>query len=518
MGRYDDFLLTALTRGHQRTLAASHRRFLRCASDPQRAARRWLLRFLAKNRSSSYGRLHDYDRIDSIRQFQDRVPIVDYEVLRPWVDRIADGEPNVLTTAPVQIFERSSGTTGGDKLVPYTSALLYEFNAAVNPWLYDLYAQYPSLHGTTSYWSVSPASREEKRTRSGIPVGFDDDTAYFGTLERIALARMMAVPGTVARIPDLDEWRFETAAHLLADRRLGLISVWHPSFLTLLMEAIDANLEELIRRQTPERAKEIRRTIDRTGRLHDIWPRLTLISCWTEGHAKRFVPAMQRWFEGVRIQPKGLLATEGVVSFPYGDSCVLAASSHLLEMVDLDRPDRRPLLPDELEVGGRYAPLLTTSGGFVRYRLYDEVHCVGRFRNTARVAFVGKLDRTSDVCGEKLTAGDVDRALETITLSPEFVLVAPSLEPARYVAYVEGLDPREAEVFAADLDRKLSTSFHYRYARDLGQLGPVEAVRVDGGRARFERALVERGARAGDLKPTHLDAGLFWSEVFRSEK
>lgn len=518
MGARDRLALSALTRAYAASLAPAWLRFRVAAKDPFRATRQRLEALLAANAATAYGRAHRFDRIRGLRAFQDHIPAVDYEALRPWIDRAASGEPNVLTRAPIRIFERSSGSSGGNKLVPYTAPFLAEFGDATNPWLYDLFRRYPALHGTTSYWSISPAARHAERTSGGTPIGFDDDTEYFGPVERWALGRLMSVPGTVARIQDLDAWRFETAKHLLADEQLGLVSVWNPSFLTLIMESIERDLDRLL----AELPKQRRRAIEAAIAEHDrivaraIWPRLALVSCWTDGHARAFVGALARWFEGVRIQPKGLLATEGVVSFPIGDDAVLAVGSHVLEFVDLDAPDRRPLFADRLEVGGRYRPLLTTAGGLVRYRLDDELRCTGYFENTATVRFVGKRDRTSDLVGEKLTAAEVDRAIAASPHEPTFALLAPALEPARYVLYVEGLGAEDAARFAADVEAALGTNHHYAYARDLGQLGGVEAFDIVDGRRRFERALVERGARAGDIKPTHLDHRLFWRDVFKS--
>ena len=47
-----------------------------------------------------------------------------------------------------------------------------------------------------------------------------------------------------------------------------------------------------------------------------IWPRLALISCWTDAAAGQFLPQLRELFPTIEIQPKGLLATEAFVSFP----------------------------------------------------------------------------------------------------------------------------------------------------------------------------------------------------------
>src|SRR5687767_13086881 len=279
MGWSHRLVLTGIGSGYLASLFGSWRAFAGAAKRPWKTQADLLDGWIARHRDTAYGKMHGVDRIDTIEAFQSRLPIIDYEALRPFIDRIAKGEANVLSPLPVRALEPSSGTTGGNKLIPYDDLFLDEFSRATAPWLFTTYASRPRLFGTSSYWSVSPAAREKKKSEGGIPIGFSDDTEYFGPMERWALRRMMAVPGTVAGIEEIEEWRFVTAQHLLSDRDLGFISVWNPSFLTLLMEAIEERFGELVD-TLPEkgRARELRRVSSLDGRA--LWPRLRLISCW----------------------------------------------------------------------------------------------------------------------------------------------------------------------------------------------------------------------------------------------
>ncbi len=335
---------------------------------------------------------------------------------------------------------------------------------------------------------------------------------------------MAAVPGTVARIADVESWRLTTLRALLAADDLGLFSVWSPTFLTLLMEHLAARFEMLVAELPRPRRRAILGRVARAGGIvgEALWPRLALISCWTDGTAKSFVPALRRWFPHTPIAPKGLLATEGVVSVPLSSDpdagSVAALTSHFLEFIDLGAPaGTPPLLADELRAGGEYSPLLTTAGGFVRYHLKDVVRCLGHFRAAPRLRFVGKLDRASDVAGEKLTEPQVAAALlGQGAVAFTFALLAPELGARpRYVLYVDSTaDAVALAALGAHVEAHLLTGHHYRYCRDLGQLGPLSVRRVRGGMQRYTEALTARGARAGDIKPAHLDPRPFWGEVF----
>lgn len=530
MGRRDDLKLGALSAGYVASLAPSWRRFMRATREPQRAQDRQLERVLSHCSATLQGHRYGLSAVTSLADFQDRVPIHDYEAYAEDIARVGRAEPAVLTQEPVRMLERSSGSSGGNKLIPYGPGLLEDFSAATGPWLFSMYARRPQLLKTRAYWSVSPAARTKAYSEGGLPIGFEDDTEYFGPVARWALAQLLAVPGTVARLSDMRTWRRTTVRHLLASEDLGFISVWSPTFLTRLMQGIKEHVQEVLPELSKPRAAAIVRSLDRHGGVHatSLWPRLSLISCWTDGHAARFVKDVQDSFPGVEIQPKGLLATEGVFSFPLSPltgpalpGAVAALTSHLLELIDLQHPDRRPLPVHQAQPGGEYSPLLSTAGGLLRYHLKDRVRCVGRVAEAPLFRFEGKLDNTSDVCGEKLCAGDVERALAEATaqtgLHPGFVLLAPQLgqTPPRYRLYLDfEAGPKSMGQFGDAVEQGLQANHHYLYARQLGQLAPIEPHRVIGGQARYEAALTARGVRAGDIKPTPLDKREFWDEVF----
>jgi hypothetical protein len=510
--------------GHAASLRPAWRRFAASASDPATAQRARFRSVLETTRLSARGFDLGLSKVDTIAGFQNRVPMARYADLAAWVDRVAEGENGVLTAEPVRMLEPTSGSTSAYKLIPYTQGLFDEFSEAISPWLYDLYRRNPGLVGTRSYWSVSPPARRPAETAGGVSIGLPSDTAYFGSLGRLALSRMMAVPDDVGQIGDIDEWRHATCRHLLASSDLGLISVWSPTFLTLLMRHIEEHLGALTEHLSARRRRQIRRGVDKAGRVtgEALWPRLRLISCWTDGTSRSFADQLAHWFVNTPLQGKGLMATEGALSFPVTGcpGAVLAVNSHFMEFIDLERPDARPLLAHQLRVGGHYAPLISTSGGLLRYDLGDVVTCVGYFRATPCIRFVGRRDQTSDLCGEKLGVPQVEDAIERASrelgITSDFALLAPVTgEPPAYALFLEATaDSAAFEQFAAVVEAALCEGYHYAACRRLGQLGPVRAVPVQGAWDLWVRRIVDEGRRLGDLKPCALDIRNDWSETF----
>jgi hypothetical protein len=290
-----------------------------------------------------------------------------------------------------------------------------------------------------------------------------------------------------------------------------MISVWSPTFLTTLMTAMRDEWASL---DLPAaRRREVERHAELDGSA--LWPQLQLVSCWTDGVSRQYLPQLQRFFPGTTVQGKGLLATEGVVSFPLvGEPAPVAAvTSHVLEFIDLDAPDRTPLWTEQLQVGGTYSPLLSTASGLYRYHLKDTVECVGKFRALPLLRFAGKMDRTSDLVGEKLNARFVEKALADRGLS--FGMLVPVTTAPHYVLYFDG--PVDPEALVREVEARLRETHHYRYAQDLGQLGPLVARRIRNGFERYHDALAARGMKSGDIKPTALDSRDFWGKIFEDE-
>ena len=503
----------------------AHRNFRKLLGEPEVAQRRALERVLEGARGAAYGQKYGVAKVRTLSEWQDAVPLVTYDELSPWIERVCAGERDVLTTRPVLMVEPTGGSSAAAKYIPYTAALRDEFNRALSPWMFDLYTTRPRLLPCATYWSVSPAGRAATRTPGGVPIGFEDDTEYFGGLERFVMSRLMPVPGSLSRLPDLDAVRAATLVRLLAEPRLGLISVWSPTFLTLLLAFLYQKARALVNEVPGARGRELSALLSRHGELPlaQVWPHLSVVSCWASASAATFIPEMRRLLPGVEVQPKGLLATEGVVTIPLWDqpAPVLAVDSHLFEFLPESGP---PRAAHELEVGARYSVVLSTSGGLYRYRLKDEVRVVSHLARTPLLEFLGREPGTTDLCGEKLAEEHVARALslalEEAGVRARFALVAPWMEaPPRYVLHVESDAPPEALRRAADsLERALSENPHYAYARRLGQLESVRAFRIaEGGAAAHLEACTRRGQRAGNVKPAVLERAGGWEAAFRGE-
>ena len=253
-----------------------------------------------------------------------------------------------------------------------------------------------------------------------------------------------------------------------------------------------------------------------------LWPNLRLLSCWNDAHAALHAPEAARLFPQARVQGKGLISTECFVSLPLigKTGAVLALRSHFLEFVP-HGSEGETLLAHELEEGGRYSVVVTTGGGLYRYQMGDAVEVTGRFEECPLIRFLGKEDLVSDRFGEKLNERHVREALRGALArhAPDarFAMLAFEQESGSYALFIEAGNSRDTALLslADHIEGKLRENHHYRYCRDLGQLGYLRVFRVRHGAAETYQAVCRSGGqRAGDVKPAALHKMGYWSRRF----
>lgn len=532
-------------------------RFSRALHAPEQAQAAVLQRIVQRGKHGGLGRLYGLERVDSAVEFRARVPETRYEDYQAHIDAIRRGGARVLTAEPVERLVPTSGSTAARKLIPYTRGLRREMSQALGAWIGDLFSRRPGLIGGPAYWSVSPAMDVEED--AAVPIGFGSDAAYLGRALEPLVTQVLVAPDVLRHARPLASFRYATLRLLLGCADLRLISVWHPSFFSLLWEQRGRWFERLVRdvhegtlqpeEPLPERVsaglsrrlradRERARELERLGpeaRPRAVWPRLELVSAWGDAAAARPLAALERELGGVEVQRKGLLSTEAFVSIPFGGWHPLAVTAHFIELRD---DAGRLVLVHEAEPEGEYEIVVTTSGGLYRYRTGDRVRVEGFVGQTPSVRFLGRGDQVVDQVGEKLHEAFVVTALAQAlpqavpqavpqdvpqavidTLpggaerGPCFAMLAPDHDRAGYTLYVDHAPGSNA---LARLEQALRENPHYAYARDLGQLGALRLFVIEGN---AHEAYLERrralGSTLGDIKPAALSTASDWPAVFR---
>ena len=478
----------------------------------------WLSACLQRNQQTEIGRRYDFASIDSPDTYRDVLPIVDYEQFAGDIERIAAGDTEVLFAGGAVAFERTGGSSDGSKLIPYSAASLSDFRGAITPWLRRLIAGH-HLQGS-AYWAISPAMRQPEVTPGGIAIGIDDSDYVAKELASAMLAAS-AMPDWVGRLYRAQDWKLATAYWLLRRRDLSLISVWSPTFMLGLLDAIVSLAEQLATLLTaggtiaghaaPADANAL-------GRLQAylqhqdtqlLWPDLRLVSCWADAASRPYYEQLVSRITHSQFEPKGLISTESVVSVPNGQGQLLLTADHgFFEFLC----DGQSLLANALSEGSEYEVIVTTAGGLYRYRTGDLVRCDGYNNDVPSLSFIGRDNLTSDLVGEKLTESFVVQCLYDIQ---GFRMLVPERHPQpHYVLVTEHVSEMNSVALADKIEEQLRANPQYAYARDIGQLGKLLVRRADSPLASYmDRASLTQ-ARLGTVKVPALRSEPDWLQTF----
>ncbi|NEO27134.1 MAG: GH3 auxin-responsive promoter family protein, partial [Kamptonema sp. SIO4C4] len=210
---------------------------------------------------------------------------------------------------------------------------------------------------------------------------------------------------------------------------------------------------------------------------------------------------LRNLFPNVFIQGKGLLATEAPLTLPLinAKGCLPLLDQVFFEFLDTENNCYQL---HEIQPGKPYEIIISQLAGLYRYRIGDVVQVTHYYHNTPCLEFLGRTANTSDLVGEKLHTDFIATILDTLPTSATFRQLIPLLSPHPHYCLL--LDTPPTPNTATHLETALMESYHYRQARLLGQLNPVQLYHSADMRDRILHYHTQQGKRWGDIKPTSL--------------
>ena len=158
---------------------------------------------LASGQYTEFGRLHQFSSIQSLEQFKQQVPLQDYDSLKPFIERMMQGEENVLWNSPVTWFAKSSGTTSDkSKFIPISEESLKENHYRASKDVLSLYyASHPDSDLLTGKSLVIGGSHQ---------INHLNEDVHFGDLSAVVMQNSPFWTNWI-RTPELsiilmDEW------------------------------------------------------------------------------------------------------------------------------------------------------------------------------------------------------------------------------------------------------------------------------------------------------------------------
>lgn len=367
---------------------------------------------IGKAKETVFGREHHFNTITNQRDFQDQVPIRDYEQIREYIQYIKDGKSDVLWPGVPLYFAKTSGTTSGIKYIPLTKASMpFHFSCARNA-VMNFAAQindFSYLDGKLMFLSGSP----ETSKAGAIPAG---RLSGLVNLHIPALFKLSQLPTYPTNC--IEDW--DTKVDRIIDECVGqdlrLLS-GIPPWVVMFTEKI----------------------LQKTGKgnIKDIFPNLKMLvsggvnfTPYRAQYEKLFGADMPR----VDTYP----ASEGFIGFqfePNNPALILNTRAGVYyEFVvpeDLNKSQPKRLTLAEVETGVTYAILLSTNAGLWCYNIGDTIE----FISTRPYRFIvnGRVSQFISAFGEHVIEKEVETALletcEKHRCSVNEFTVAPQVNP-----------------------------------------------------------------------------------------
>ena len=515
------------TLGHQLLkllVAPGRRRFEQHLGELESVQRARLARWLSAASRSPEGQRRHIRADWSWEEFVRQLPVSTYKDYADVITAQRERKQSLLIDSPVMRYQPTSGSTSGVKWVPYTKMFLDELDQVITAWVGDLYRQFPGQGHGTHYWSLSWIPTEMRSQTAG---DINDDMKMLSWGKRLLAYLTQAAPQDIALAETSDDSLFATIAYLAADQSLGFISVWSPTFGLGLLEQMSAWRTELVNvlgsghwgARTPRMAGLPCPQSSRAAHLlmhwdgalearffEQLWPQLAVLSAWDTAAAAPWAGKLKRLLPHAGFQGKGLWATEGVVTFPFDGRYPLAYLSHFYEFADA--ADGKIFAPWQLREGQDVIPIMTTGSGFARYQMADVIRVEKPLGQVPCFTFLGRNDGV-DLVGEKTSATTAQMVQDQLSLADSMPVTLLALDEARnrtpgYVLLVEcNTDaPREAmqRSLAEQVEKALQSNFHYKLARELGQLQHAACVALPNMRAIYLDQCRERGMIEGNIK------------------
>ncbi len=516
--------------GHQllkQLVAPGQRRFDSHLGALEATQRAHLSRWLAAVARSPEGQRRGVRADWTCEAFARQVPLSTYKDYADVIAQQREQKTSLLIDSPVMRYQPTSGSTSGVKWVPYTQMFLNELDQVITAWVGDLYRQFPKQAQGTHYWSLSWIPTELRGQTAG---DINDDMKMLSFGKRLLAYLTQAAPQDIALAETSDDSLFATIAYLAADPLLGFISVWSPTFGLGLLEQMShwrTELAECLQRgHWGERTRRMAGLrcprSDRAAQLlsrwdgqlqarffEQLWPQLAVVSAWDTAAATPWAAKLKALLPHAGFQGKGLWATEGVVTFPYQGRFPLAYTSHFFEFADAN--DGKVVPAWQLRTGQEVIPIMTTGSGFARYQMSDVIRVEPPLGQVPCFTFLGRNDGV-DLVGEKTSATTAQQVQDSLQLQGAMPVTLLALDEARgrtpgYVLLVEcddALPPGQRLALQQDLsaqvERALQANFHYKLARELGQLQPAACVALAGMRGIYLDQCRERGMIEGNIK------------------
>lgn len=413
---------------------------------PQASQREVLQDLVTAAQYTAFGKKYNFTRLFTVKDFKKAVPIHDYDTIKPYIQRMLEGEENVLWNTPINWFAKSSGTTSDkSKFIPISEESLqdnhYQANKDV---LANYYKNFPGSHLLTGKGLVVGGSHQINKLNEDI---------QYGDLSAV-LMQNSPFWGQWLRTPELsiallDEWetKIEKLAQATANENVTSVA-GVPTWTLILFKRI--------------------LQIKNASCIKDVWPNLEL---YLHGGVS-FVPYREQ-FEKIIGAPINYLevynASEGFFAAqekPNDDGMSLFTEHGIfyefMPVEEYGKAHPRTVGLNEVSLGKNYALIISTTGGLWRYLVGDTIQFTSL--NPYRIIVSGRLKHYINAFGEEIIVDNSDRAIAYAAHKTNAIVSDYTAAPLYFSEHSNGAhewliefekEPGSMEQFTEALDEEL---------------------------------------------------------------
>jgi len=416
------------------------------SNHPVAAQREVLQELVTAAQYTEFGKKYNFSKLFSLREFKKRVPIHEYNDLKPYIERMMNGEENILWNTPVSWFAKSSGTTSDkSKFIPISEESLHDNHyKASKDLLSNYYKNFPSSDLLTGKGLVVGGSHQISKVNEDI---------QYGDLSAV-LMQNSPFWGQWIRTPELsvallDEWeeKIEKLAQVTAEENVtSLAGV--PTWTLLLLKRI---LE--IKGKTT---------------IKEVWPNLEL---YINGGVS-FIPYKDQFDKiiGAKINYLEIYnASEGFVAAQVSpdDDGMLLFTEHgifyeFMPVEEYGKENPQTVGLKDVVIGKNYALVMSTTGGLWRYLIGDTVQFT--HLNPYHIKITGRLKHYMNAFGEEVIVDNSDKAIAYAAEKTNAVVNDYTAAPVYFTELSNGAhewlvefekEPDDFDHFISELDNEL---------------------------------------------------------------
>ncbi|WP_073179264.1 GH3 auxin-responsive promoter family protein [Cruoricaptor ignavus] len=414
----------------------SSENFKRNAAEDQE---KLLMNLVKTAEKTLFGRVHQFEEIRSVKDFQAKVPVQDYEGLKPFIEKIKHGDRNILWPGIPEYFAKTSGTTSGAKYIPLTKeGMDFQVRGAQSALFHYIAKKNNAdfVNGKMIFLQGSPVLEEMNGIRTG----------------RLSGIVAHHIPNYLQK-NRLPSWETNT------------IEDWETKVDAIVQETENQDMT-LISGIPPWLVMYFEKLTEKHGKtIKQIFPNLQIIVTGGVNY-EPYREKMQQLLGGKVDIVQTFPASEGFFAFQddFENDGLLLLTNHgifyeFIPLEDYGKPNAKRLTISEIELDKDYAMVISTNSGLWAYSIGDVVRFISK--NPHRVLVSGRTKHYTSAFGEHIIGYEVEEAMKrTLAKHPaqitEFHL-APQVNPQEGLPFHEWFvefssEPEDLKEFANTLD------------------------------------------------------------------